>query len=413
MRMKLSFSMTIFLSFLLFSCARVSLREAKPENWAFESSMLVNAPVVGRSEGGQEFRLAGFSGLHYLGKGPKGGRLFATHTDRGPNSEPLSIARIGVGKRPFLLPNFQPRIVIVEANGKKLEIVREILLKDFSGQPISGLPNLPKSEGFGDEDPIGPKGAAVPRDLIGVDLEGITQDASGHWWMCEEYRPSILEFSAEGILLRRFVPAGTYSKAQINEIERRWGANKVWETLPTELRQRMVNRGFEGITFHSGKIVASMQSPLLPDGDFIRLVQMNPSSGKVEAQFSYPLTRQDTDKIGDIASTPDGLLVLEQNSSTGKEGVHNIVLVEPLKTNEGLVPLKKQLVLNLVAAGYSNYAKVEGMAYLPGGLIAVVNDDDFGLKGYVDITNGRIPMGGDQPTELAILSPRPKEASKD
>src|SRR4051812_15478447 len=61
-----------------------------------------NPPRIGRTLDGQDLVLGGFSGLAYLGDD-----RFLSHTDRGPNPEPRD------GKRPFSLPDFQPRLIEV------------------------------------------------------------------------------------------------------------------------------------------------------------------------------------------------------------------------------------------------------------------------------------------------------------
>ena len=47
----------------------------------------------------------------------------------------------------------------------------------------------------------------------------------------------------------------------------------------------------------------------------------------------------------------------------------------------GVQPVYKRKVTNLPSIGYLPSDKPEGLAYLPGGIIAVINDNDFGLAG--------------------------------
>src|SRR5699024_6418543 len=72
---------------------------------------------------------------------PTNPKQFYMLTDRGPHADFVGSA--GAGKR-FLLPDYTPRIGLFELqdNGQITKI-NEILLKDASGQPISGLPNPP------------------------------------------------------------------------------------------------------------------------------------------------------------------------------------------------------------------------------------------------------------------------------
>ena len=157
-------------------------------------------PSLGRSSAGQEVFLGGFSGLHYLSKTADGRFHFVTHTDRGPNGE------IYNGNRPFLLPDFIPRWVFFSLNSqfKDLQIDKTILLSSPSAN-LSGLP--PK---VGLEDPVDVYDYLLPNNSHGADPECLTQDGLGHFWMGEEYFPSLMEFSKEGVLLNRILPGKNF-----------------------------------------------------------------------------------------------------------------------------------------------------------------------------------------------------------
>ncbi len=45
----------------------------------------------------------------------------------------------------------------------------------------------------------------------------------------------------------------------------------------------------------------------------------------------------------------------------------------------GVQPIAKTLHVDLVAAGYAGVQKIEGLALLDSGRLAVVNDNDFGV----------------------------------
>lgn len=402
-------------AFLLASCARAPVPTLPREGWALETFPLREPPSIGRTAGGQELRLGGFSGLFFLGSAPGGELRFATLTDRGPNAEKLSIAGLGHGLRPFLLPGFQPRILLFRSDrgGGRIVVEESIGLKDFAGRPLSGLPNLTEGKEARDEPPVDMAGAALPPDPLGVDTEGLTRDDDGNWWACEEYRPSLLKFSRDGTLLRRYVPEGSYSPAQMEEFRARWGEGRVVQSLPAWLKSRKRNNGFEGVTFAGGWILAAVQGPLELPGDEVlraRWVQVNPRTGAAEAELAYPLEKGGPDKIGDISASPEGVLVIEQSSKAFPEqgAVHDVFLVEglPLKApGPGLRPLVKRRIARLAEAGYSSYPKVEGVASLPGGRIAVVNDNDFGLRGELDLKRRRIALDPSLDTVLGILSP--------
>jgi hypothetical protein len=156
-----------------------------------------------------------------------------------------------------------------------------------------------------------------------------------------------------------------------------------------------------------------MQSPLdLPGESFrSRWIQFDPSSETTEAEFEYPLRGNNVDKLGDISATPQGILVIEQNGNWGSnpedDAVHEIYLVEgfPFSRMDGMSSLPKKKVLDLVKAGYDQFGKVEGIALLPGGRVAVINDNDFALRGFVDFTKQSVPMDHSFETVLGVLTP--------
>src|SRR5690606_7960497 len=122
-----------------------------------------------------ELRLGGHSGLYYLGNDQ-----FMTHTDRGPNLELVD------SKRPFVHPEYTPELIKFKLSDGIVTVLERIELKDPNGKPLSGLPNVAS-----DEVPTDATGKKLKRDLGGGDFEGITRDAFGNWWLCDEYRPAI------------------------------------------------------------------------------------------------------------------------------------------------------------------------------------------------------------------------------
>jgi hypothetical protein len=382
-------------------------------------------PSIGTTLGGQEMFLGGFSGLHFEGIDPVTGRYkFVTHTDRGPNAEPTGILR------PFLLPDFTPRIVRFEfdPNTKALSLTQQIPLQRAPGQPLSGRSNITLStdpnQAYNDEVPVDLLGNVLPLDPLGADVEGIVIDpADGSFWMVDEYRPAIYHFDAGGVLIKRYVPIGTSAAA--GQPAGTYGE----EVLPAVLAQRRQNRGFEAVALHGGKIYAFVQSPArnpvslgnaaLNAMQNIRVVEFDPATLATK-QFIYimdnpnlgalPNTR--ADKIGDAVSLGNGdFLVLERDDdalpedppatiekkiyrfnltgatdvspydagtvgTTGKT-VDQLTRAE-LSTN-GIQAIVKTLHVDLNVAGYNRVQKVEGLTVIDSGTIAVINDNDFGV----------------------------------
>jgi 3-phytase len=52
-------------------------------------------------------------------------------------------------------------------------------------------------------------GNAIANDELGGDLEGIAVGPDGTFWAVDEYRPAIYNFAQNGVMIDRFIPAGT------------------------------------------------------------------------------------------------------------------------------------------------------------------------------------------------------------
>lgn len=414
-----------------------------------ETTVLKHPPSIGVA-GGKTLFLGGFSGLFYEGRTKSGKLKFVTHTDRGPNGEPTGV------RRPFLLPDFTPEIVRMQLNPRngKLRITQRIPLRGPDGALLSGLPNtaIPGNGNtpYNDEIPVDLFDNVLPLDPLGGDFEGIVVDAQGHFWMCDEYRPAIYRFDANGVMVERFVPAGTAAAAGAAP-----GTFGI-EALPAVLAQRRQNRGFEGMALQNGKLYAFVQSPArnpasLSNGTLnglqnVRVVEFDPVTYATR-QFLYvmdnplPMGADDTraDKIGDVAALPGGgLLVVERDddaidsddpatitkkvyatSLTGATALtpdldilYNINGVtkslDQMSTAElatvGVAPLAKVLHVDLAAAGYDKVEKVEGLAVIDADTIAVINDNDFGVAGIsIDTATGTFEYLPDYTPEPIVL----------
>ncbi|RYZ65315.1 MAG: esterase-like activity of phytase family protein, partial [Proteobacteria bacterium] len=243
-----------------------------------------------------DIQLGGFSGLTFDGN--MSGRLtFKTHTDRGPNENPRPMEKKGAGKsmrRPFLLPEFQPRWVqfSFEPASKTLRLDNQILLT-HNGKKMTGLPNKFEGEKW-DEYPVDKNDKPLRLDLMGIDPEAIVRSTDGTYWMSEEYRPSLLHFSAEGKLLKRLVPEG--SPAGTGE-----------PLLPGRYLKRRLNGGFEGIAFREGTVYGFLQSSLTGEDGKTRILAVDSESGKTKADYLYEFEKAPEgwsapNKIGDAAA---------------------------------------------------------------------------------------------------------------
>lgn len=358
---------------------------------------------------------------------------------------PNSLDQDGIEQdlRPFLLPEYQGRIVKFTLNitTGAMTLDDQVLLTRQDGTtPISGKGNI---IGF-DEVPVAYTQAGTPynsadltsptdtfhilnHDPFGGDFEGIVRDNDGNFWMCDEYRPAIYKFGTDGILIERYVAAETSFLGFAPLEPGFYGA----ETLPKIYNKRRANRGFEAIAYDSDAniIYAFIQSPIENPGssvrnqsDVIRILGIDATDGTPVAEYVYLLERNRdaglgtrVDKIGDAVYTGNGkFLVIERDSSvpgedTGKKYIFEInlagatnILNNPIALRdsvsttgfktleqmtadelaaEGIQAVHKTKMLNLPSIGYLPSDKAEGLALLPGGSLAVLNDNDFGLAG--------------------------------
>lgn len=286
----------------------------------------------------------------------------------------------------------------------------------------------------------------LPFDPFGGDMEGIVRDRDGFFWLCDENRPSVYRFSPSGLMSVRYVPRGTSALGLIDLGAGSYGE----ETLPAVYSKRWANRGFEAIAYDPAThiIYAFLQSPMdnPNDGvrnktDVIRILGINASNGTPVSEYVYLLENNRdhapeaavsrVDKIGDAVYKGNGVfLVLESDDSnpgqdTGKKFVFEInirtatnLLSDPTLTQlsskatstgpadktlemmsagdlaaAGIRPVYKRKMLNLPSLGYFPNDKPEGLALLPNGALAVLNDNDFGTAGNALSSLGIISFG--------------------
>ncbi|MEZ4804063.1 MAG: esterase-like activity of phytase family protein [Bacteroidia bacterium] len=343
-----------------------SLGSTKVESYIL-NELVTNWPSLGTPVygGGQpDVKLGGFSGLYFdEAASTSTDYVFYAVPDRGPNGNTVAKASVTPAApqnlRPFKLPNYQGRIVkfTLNKNTGAITLGSSILLTRKDGTtPISGKGNIP---GF-DEVPVtitdvntayansdyvngADKYHALPYDEFGGDFEGVLKDKDGNFWLCDEYRPAIYKFAANGKLIERFVPKGTSTLGTTPMPAGTYGA----ETLPEVYSKRWANRGFEAIAYdmESNTIYAFIQSPLYnpssitkDNSDVIRILGINANTGLPVSEYVYLLERNKyagyassrVDKIGDAVYTGNGkFLVIERDSegpeaTTGKKYVFEI-----------------------------------------------------------------------------------------
>ncbi|MGE0193431.1 MAG: esterase-like activity of phytase family protein [Planctomycetota bacterium] len=378
---------------------------------------LPELPVLGTTTAGQDIRLGGFSGLHVRSVDGQGVWHLTVVPDRGPVAEPENVDMDAEAERPFALPGLGAQLVHLAVNPATGAVTVEgqlPLLRTDGVTPITGVSNVlataPGLAGY-DEEPVSLTGAPLALDPYGADLEGVVQLPDTTWWACDEYRPALYRFGANGHLIDRYVPAGI-------------GAAFGTETLPAAYGQRRANRGFEAIAYDPtvDRIYAWIQSPLdNPDvandanskaGTLVRIVEVDPATGAVTGEYVQALDcTKSMDKIGDAvyAGETGTFFVIERDSSTGIDSAKKIAVVRLAGATDladldagtylalagpgGLLdtlapaelpgvdvtPVQKATYVDLAAYGYHATDKPEGLARLPDGRLLVINDNDFGL----------------------------------
>ena len=279
-------------------------------------------------------------------------------------------------------------------------------MKDPSGRMLSGLPN-PADHGDAVERAVDAEGRALQRDANGIDPEGLAALADGTFWVSEEYGPYLVHLDPSGREIERLSP---------------FRRNQRGHALPKVLSRRRPNYGIEGlsVTPDGTTLVAIMQSALdNPDRDVrartraTRLVTVDLKSGATR-QFVY-LRESAELSVTDIAAVSGSVfLIIERDDkfpddpnapaqhkrvyrvdishvtdvSDSSDGVGGKLFdgktLEQLADSElsvaGITAAPKRLAVDLLALprGYS-HDKPEGIAVVGDQLIAVSNDDDFGV----------------------------------
>ena len=367
---------------------------------------------------------------------PTNANQFYALTDRGPNADFDGIA--GKGKQ-FLVPNYTPSIGLFElqADGKIIK-VKELLLKDRQGNPISGLPN-PKALGGTNEVPYDIDGQPmtvnpnlpfdavtnpIKTDINGLDPEGLAALTDGSFWVSDEYGPHLVHYDANGIEIARI---NAFANDERNNVI----INGKQVLLPPEFTKRRANRGMEALTITPDQttLVGIMESSMdNPDksgrlSSLVRIVTINLVSGQI-AQYLYRLDKAEHVTSGIVALGNHEFYLIEhdrkfplQDKSAQKliykidisqaTDIEAILNDENVKQDETLgllvngqtleqliavdeknwqmlekikiIPVKKTLVVDVLATLDYPHDKLEGLWLRKDGSLGLLNDDDFAM----------------------------------
>lgn len=367
---------------------------------------------------------------------PTNANRFYVLTDRGPNADFEGSA--GQGKQ-FLVPDYTPRIGLFElqADGQIIQ-VKEILLQDAKGNPISGLPN-PKALGGTNEVPYDIDGQPMtvnpnlPFDELsnpiktainGLDPEGLAALTDGSFWISDEYGPHLVHYSAEGREVARINPFPDDGRNNIVVDGKR-------VLLPAEFAKRRTNRGMEALTITPDQttLVGIMESSMdNPDdsgriSSLVRIVFINLYSGQI-AQYLYHLDKAQHVTSGIVALNNHEFYVIEhdrkfplQDSSAQKliykfniadaTNIEAIASTDSIKQDDtlglsidgktleqliaesednwqvlenlGIKSVKKTVVVDVLATLDYPHDKLEGLWLRQDGSLGLLNDDDFAM----------------------------------
>jgi hypothetical protein len=332
-------------------------------------------------------------------------RDFFLLTDRGPNYDgPGTAGAANLAPKRFPDPTYAPRIYRAHMSGSQLRFDREIVLTRPDGvTPLTGLPIPAGQCGSTLEVAQTVDGTELPPDEFGLDAEGIVALRDGTFWVSDEYGPFIAHYDANGRELQRLSPCNG--------------------GLPEVYKLRRPNRGMEGlaVTPDGRWLVGIMQAPLenpAPAGvrnisRATRVLFRHLRTGETR-EYLYLLERANLQGNSEMLALSDTrFLVIERDggfltnpaigaatlkhiyefdiagaTEIGALGRLGATPIGGTKTLEqatvaeleaaGIRPVRKTLRVDLLALGYP-HDKPEGLALAPGGMLFVVNDDDFSI----------------------------------
>jgi len=364
------------------------------------------------------------SSIAFKGVNANGDLEFYGLTDRGPNGDGPnlpSLSGTGVtGAKIFPSPSFTPAFGLITVGKSGAVLTASTPIKVSANVNASGLPVAPGSVGNSAELPVMDvmkydAASKAPFNAGGLDSEAIVVDKKRNaLWVSDEYGPFIVKIDpASGIILNKYAPGSG---------------------LPEIFLKRRANRGMEGMALDTttDKLHAFLQSPL-SDGNapysvtgkseaveryarFTRWVEFDPTTGTSGKMYAYPLDAADYQdgrignaKLGDVVALGNGkFIVIEQGAAPGGKVFNKLMLVEigaatdiaaaayNVTTSDlekssmggaavngadwkSVVALKKTQLLDLNAIGWLA-EKAEGLTIVDGNTLALVNDNDFGLK---------------------------------
>lgn len=353
-------------------------------DWTLTDVLPISARSVDRIQPGTNAaninRLGFFSDLTY----DESTHTWYALSDRGPGGGVIGYA---TRVQQMLIPvnPFNGELI-----GKPI-VLRTILFTDKNGQPFNGLnPTLLNG---------------TPTQLgNSFDPEGFALGRNGHFYVADEYGPSLYEFDRRGRYLRAFTIPENLRPRQAD------GQQNYNDGRPTIVTGRQDNRGFEGLTFNASgtRLYGVMQDPLVNEGAnndgrrsrWVRIVEFNPATGKSTAQFAYPLESIDTLNAID-PDTGDDFSATNQGRSIGLSAITALTDREFLvleRDNRGVgveitgTPVHKRIYrIDLHGATDIQNVSLAGSNDLPAGIVPVSKQPEADLLAALHSVGSQIP----------------------
>ncbi|OWQ44832.1 hypothetical protein CDL60_23475 [Roseateles noduli] len=401
------------------------------------------------------------SGLVYKGKNAAGAMEFWGITDRGPNGDSPSAPRPDNGAivttKMFPAPSFAPSIGVITLGSEGAVISSLNPLKNPNGSKVSGRPLPFGAVGSSAEVPLADtmkfdqtKGNF---DANGLDTETLVyDDANKAFWTSDEYGPFIVKIDAATFqIVKRYAPGTT--AGSLPDVLKNRRANRGMEGLAMDTGSGRLHGFLQSPVDpvdNAGKSIEAVDSADLDqDGkkddkvkvrdfaQFARWIEFDPKT-ETSKLYAYPLSyplaakgekwdrnRTGSAKLGDLVSLGNGKFIVVEQGADSTGAVRNfLMLVElpatatdiaaigiELEKNSidgvtasavswaNVVKLKKTVLLDLNAAGW-RAEKAEGLAIVDGNTLALINDNDFGLKSVLVDAKGKVVAG--DPTECTV-----------
>ena len=392
------------------------------------------------------------SGLAFKGKASDGSLEFYGITDRGPNGDspqaPNPDTLTVTASKMFPSPSFTPAIGLIAVSNEGAVLKSMLHLRADASTRMSGRPLPGGVTGSSGEVPLNDTltydASKAGFDIYGIDPESLIYDAAQQvFWTSDEYGPFIAKIDAvSGIILKKYQPGS--GKGQLPEVLRHRRANRGMEGL-TQTKDGKLHGFLQSPIdpLDKGKSMEAVDAfDLDQDGkkddkikirDFaqlIRWLQFDPATESARL-YAYPLhyplaaagekwerNRTGSTKLGDVLALPNGRFLVIEQGMDDKGRVRNFLMLVEIPANatditaDGIeleknsidgtspsahrwrevVTLKKRVLLDLNAAGWQ-MEKAEGLTLVDEQTIALINDNDFGLRSVLVDRDGKFVEG--------------------